>query len=68
MYMSGKIGDLECQKMVVDLGADMSSVHPDYVSKTLYTGDHTTIKMADGTPRKWPLANVWFHLGKCSVQ
>ena len=54
--------------MVVDPRADMSSVHPDYVSKTLYTGDHTTIKMADGTPRKCPLAKVWFHLGERSVQ
>ncbi len=68
MYVSGKIGDLECQKMVADPRADMSSVHPDYVSKTLYTGDHTTIKMADGTPRKCPLAKVWFHLGERSVQ
>ena len=68
MYVSGKIGDMECQKMVVDSGADLSSVHPDYVPKALYTGDHTTIRIADGTPRKCPLAKVWFHLGECSVQ
>ena len=24
--------------------------------------------MADGTPRKCPLAKVWFHLGERSVQ
>ena len=54
--------------MVVDSGADMCSVHPDYVPKAIYTGDHTTIKMADGTPRKCPLTKVWFPLGKCSVQ
>ena len=54
--------------MVVDSGADMSSVHPDYVSKVHYSVDHTTIKMADGTPRKCPLAMVWFHLGESSVQ
>ena len=54
--------------MVVDSGADMSSVHPDYVPKALYTGDHTNIKMADGTPRKYPLDKVWFHLDERSVQ
>ena len=42
----------------VDSGADMFSVHLDYVPKALYTGDHTTIKMVDGTPRKCPLAKV----------
>ena len=68
MYVSGKVGDSECQKMVVDSGAAMSSVHPDFVPKALYTGDHTTIKMADGTPRKCPLAKVWFHLGEHPVQ
>ena len=64
MYMPGKIGDLESHKMVVGLGADMSQ-HPDYVPKALYIGDHMTIKMADGTPRKCPLAKIWFHLGEC---
>ena len=33
-------------------------------SKVLHTGDHTTIKMADGTLRKCPLIKVWFHLGE----
>ena len=54
--------------MVVDSGAGMPSIHPDYVPKDLYTGDHTTIKMADGTPRKCLLAKVCFHLGEHSVQ
>ena len=45
MYVSGKVGDSECHKMVVDSGADTYSVHLDYVPKAPYTGDQTTIKM-----------------------
>ena len=48
--------------------ADISSDHLDYVPIALYTGDHTTIKMADETPTKCQLAKVWFHIGERLVQ
>lgn len=68
LYVKGKIGDIECSKMVIDSGATQTTVHPDLVPKALYTGDSILVHLADGLPMECPLANVYLHLGEHSVQ
>ena len=68
LYVTGKIGDIECSKMVIDSGATQTTVHPNLIPKALHTGDSILIHMADGSPKECPLAKVWLHLGDRSVQ
>ena len=68
LYVSGKIGDVECSKMVIDSGATQTTVHPNLVPKALYTEDSIIVQLADGSPKECPLAKVWLHLGERSIQ
>ena len=68
LYVKGKIGDVECSKMVIDSGATQTTVHPNLVPKAQYTGDSILVHLADGSPMECPLAKVCLHLGDRSVQ
>ena len=67
IYVAGKIGDVECRKLVVDSGADLTIIHPDLIPKSLHTGDHTVISMADGSTKTCPITKVWIHVGNRSI-
>ena len=60
--MKGKIGDVECSKMVIDSGATQTTVHPNLVPKAQYTGDSILVHLADGSPMECPLAKVVYTL------
>lgn len=53
---------------MVDSGATQTTVHPNLMPTAQYTGDSILVHLADGSPKECPLAQVWLHLGDCSVQ
>ena len=66
LYVSGKIGNVECQ-MRVDTGAGQTIVEAKLVKPSEHLGTHMTLTMADGSTILSPLARVWITVGNYQI-
>ena len=66
--VQGKIGEIECKKMVLDSGSDTTIINYKLITDDQLTGDMVTVHTVDDRPIHFPLARVCLYVGDYSIE
>ena len=61
--VQGKIGEIECKKMVLDSGSDITIINSKLITDDQLTGETVTVHTVDDRPIHFPLARVCLYVG-----
>ena len=65
--VQGKIGEIECKKMVLDSGSDITIINSKLITDDQLTGETVTVHTVDDRPIHFPLARVCLNVGNYSI-